>query len=237
MMKRLIVFGAVLLLTPLVASPLFAQDHTGQIAGWENAKGYVTGLGGFASSTSNTTGNVEAEAGVRLVPHVLLFGNIGRFSNLLGDLQPTLDATTAGLAANQLSVVASGTLPATYYGGGLRVEIPTHSRAMPYVLGGMSVAHLTPTATFTFSSGVLPDGSTPDTGTDVTSTITASGAYVPPLSSNAAMFTMGAGVQVLTMPHWVVDAGYRYSRIAADTTLNASTLATNGMTFGISYRF
>ena len=38
-------------------------------------------------------------------------------------------------------------------------------------------------------------------------------------------------------PHWVVDAAYRYSRIAADTTLSASPLVTNGMTFGFGYRF
>jgi len=43
--------------------------------------------------------------------------------------------------------------------------------------------------------------------------------------------------QVLVAPHWVVDAGYRYSRIAADTTLSASPLTTNGLTFGVGFRF
>ena len=236
-MKRKTILMIAALLMAATASPLFAQDNAGQFAGWENASGYVSGLGGFASSVSNTTGNLLAEAGVRVAPHVHVFGNIGRFGNLLGDLQPTLDATTAGLAANQVNVIGSGTLPATYFGGGVRVEIPTSTRVMPYVLGGMSVAHLSPVAQFTFSSGVLPDGSTPATGTDVTSTIAASGAYVAPPSSNAGMFTLGGGVQVLTMPHWVLDAGYRYSRIAADPTLSATALTTNGLTFGIGYRF
>jgi hypothetical protein len=35
----------------------------------------------------------------------------------------------------------------------------------------------------------------------------------------------------------VLDAGYRYSRIGADTTLSASPVTTNGMTFGFGYRF
>jgi opacity protein-like surface antigen len=44
-------------------------------------------------------------------------------------------------------------------------------------------------------------------------------------------------VQTLVAPHWVVDVGYRYSRLAADTTLSASPLNTNGLTFGVGYRF
>ncbi len=51
------------------------------------------------------------------------------------------------------------------------------------------------------------------------------------------MFTIGGGVQVPVMPHWVVDAGYRYSRIAADDALSASPLNANGVTFGFGYRF
>jgi hypothetical protein len=33
------------------------------------------------------------------------------------------------------------------------------------------------------------------------------------------------------------DAGYRYSRIAADDTLSASPLSVNGMAFGFGFRF
>jgi opacity protein-like surface antigen len=56
-------------------------------------------------------------------------------------------------------------------------------------------------------------------------------------ASTAFMFTFGGGVQVPVVPHWVLDAGYRYSRIAADSTLSASPLNANGMTFGFGYRF
>jgi opacity protein-like surface antigen len=223
--------------TVLTAAPLLAQTHEKSVGG-EDAPGYVTGLGGFASSVGNTTGDLLLEGGVRIAPHVMVIGNVGRFGNLQSDLQPTLDATTSALAANQgLTVIGGGSIPATYVSGGMRVEVPTNSRVMPYVLGTVGVARLSPTASFTFSSGTLPDGSTPVAGTDVTTALTSAGAFTEPPASSALMFTLGGGVQVPVARHWVVDAGYRYSRIAADTTLSASPLSTNGMTFGAGYRF
>ena len=108
---------------------------------------------------------------------------------------------------------------------------------MPYVLGGVGVAHLNPSTQFIFSSGTMPDGSTPDVGVDVTTAIVSAGVFTAPAASNAFMFTAGGGVQVPVTHHWVADAGYRYCRIAADTTLSASPLSTNGMTFGVGYRF
>jgi len=219
--------------TLLTAAPLFAQEKGGQ-----DASGYITGLGGFATSVGDTTGDVAIEGGVRIAPHVMVFGNIGRFNNLQPDLQPTLGATTAALAANQgLTVTGGGSLPASHFLGGLRIEVPINSRVMPYVLGGIGVARLNPTPQFTFSSGIMPDGSTPAVGTDVTSTIVSAGIVTPPPASTAFMFTLGGGVQVPLAPHWVVDAGYRYSHIAADSTLSASPLSANGMTFGFGYRF
>jgi len=219
--------------TVLTGAPLFAQE-----SGGPDARGYITGLGGFAVSVGNTTGNMLVEGGVRIAPHLMVFGNIGRFGNLQADLQPTLDATTTALAANQgLSVLGGGSLPASYFTGGLRVEVPTNSRVMPYILGSVGVARLNPTAQFTFSSGVMPDGSTPATGTDVTTALTSAGSFTAPPGSTAPMFTLGGGVQVPVAPHWVVDTAYRYSRIAADSTLSASPLIANGMTFGIGYRF
>jgi opacity protein-like surface antigen len=220
--------------TLLAATPLFAQDNGGQ-----DAKGFVTGLGGFTTSVGSTTGDMLIEGGVRIAPHTMLFGNVGRFGNLQGDLQPTLDATTAALAANQgLTVIGGGSLPASYYTGGVRVEVPINSsRALPYVLGSVGVARLNPTAQFTFASGTMPDGSTPVVGADVTSVIATTGSFTAPPASTAFMFSLGGGVQVPVVPHWVADVGYRYSRIAADSTLSASPLNANGMTFGVGYRF
>ena len=99
------------------------------------------------------------------------------------------------------------------------------------------MARLNPTPQFMFTSGTLPDGSSPVPGTDVTSTIVSDGLFTNPPASNALMLTFGGGVQVPVAPHWSVEAGYRYSRIAADSTLSASPLTANGMTFGIGYHF
>jgi opacity protein-like surface antigen len=46
------------------------------------------------------------------------------------------------------------------------------------------------------------------------------------------MYTLGGGVDIPVAHHWAVDVGYRFSRIAADTPLNAQ-----GATFGFGYRF
>ena len=231
-MKILTMAAAVTLLT---AAPVLAQ---GKHASLNDADGYVTGLAGFAMSTGNTTGDVRIEGGVRIAPHVKLFGDIGHFGNLEGDLQPTLDAATSSLAANQgIAVLGDGKLPASYFTGGVRVDVPTSTRLTPYLLGSVGVAHLTPSAQFTFSSGTLPDGTTPDVGTDVTSELTQSGIYTAPPASSAFMFTLGGGMQIPVTRHWAGDVGYRYSRIAADDSLSASALNINGMTFGFGYRF
>jgi opacity protein-like surface antigen len=229
-MRKLMIAMAVAVLG---VAPLFAQEN-----GEQDARAYVTGFGGFTTSAGNTSGDFRFEGGVRVAPHLMVFGNVGRFGDLQGDLQPTLDATTAALAENQgLTVIGSGSLPASYVSGGLRLEIPTNTRVLPYVLGGVGVAHLTPTAEFTFASGPMPDGSTPAVGTEVTGALISTGSFTAPQASTAFMFTLGGGMQVPVAPHWVADVGYRYSRIAADSALSASALNANGMTFGVGYRF
>ena len=231
-MKHLIITASV---TLLIATPSFAQEHN---KGGQDPPAYVTGLGGFTRSLGTTTGDMLIQGGVRIAPHVMAFGDLGRFANLQADLQPTLDATTTALAANQsLDVAGAGTLPAWYSEGGLRVSIPTKSPVQPYVLGGLGVAHLNPQAQFKFLSGTLPDGSIPDPGTDVTTAIASAGAFTAPSASSAFMYTVGGGVQVPMARHWIADAGYRFSRIAADSTLSASPLHAPGMTFGVGYRF
>ena len=230
-MKTLSIAATVAL---LAAAPLRAQESGSGVP----SNGYVTGFGGFASSVGSTTGDILIEGGVRIAPHVMVFGNVGRFGNLQADLQPTLNATTANLSANQgLNVIGGGNVSAWYGSAGLHVDVPTSSRFVPYVMGGVGIARLNPTAQFTFSSGILPDGSTPAVGTDVTTAITSAGSFTPPTASSELMLTLGGGVQVPLAPHWMVDAGYRYSRIAADAALSASPLNTNGMTFGFGYRF
>ncbi len=233
-MKALVMAVAVI---AVATAPAFAQEHKAD-GGWQDAAGYVSGLGGFQAATGNTTGDVLLEGGVRVAPHVMVFGDLGWFRNVQGDLTASLaNATTSLQNAQGLSVTGSGTLPALYSIGGVRVEIPMSDLFLPYVLGGAGVARLTPTQQFVFSSGTMPDGSTPSVGQDVTSTLTSTGALTAPAASTAFMYTLGGGVLIPVASRWTVDAAYRYSRIAADATLSASPLSTNGMTFGLGYRF
>ena len=162
---------------------------------------------------------------------------IGRFGNLQADLQPTLDATTTALSNQGLAITGGGTLPAWYGAGGLRAEIPANKHAFPYLLGGIGAARLNPSAQLMFSGGIMPDGSTPASGTDVTTALVSAGSFTAPPASTAFMFMLGSGVQIPLVPHWVGDVGYRYSRVAADSTLSVTALNTNAVTFGFGYRF
>jgi opacity protein-like surface antigen len=135
-------------------------------------------------------------------------------------------------AAQGLSVLGTARVPALYSIGGLRYEVPMQGRVSPYVMGGLGVARLSPTAHFTYSSGTLPDGTTPATGADVTDQLVTAGLFTAPAASNAFMFTLGGGVDVPVAQHWAVDVGYRFSRFNAATPLNAQ-----GATFGLGYRF
>ena len=213
----------------LTAAPSWAQTE----------RGYITGVGGLTTSPDATSGDVLAEAGIRIAPHLLVFGDLGEFHNLQpSDVQPAVNSTTALLSANQgLNVLGTARTPAWYSLGGLRYEIPKQYHVFPYVLGGAGVARLMPTGQFTYASGPVPDGSSPALGADVTSQLVTAGDFTAPPDTTAFMFTLGGGVEFPVAAHWAVDAGYRFSRIAADTPLSASPLTTNGMTFGIGYRF
>jgi opacity protein-like surface antigen len=216
----------------LGAAPSFAQE-----AGGPPANGYASIFGGPVWAAGNSTGAWLFEGGARIAPHLIAFGSVGRFANLQAGLQPTLDAATAALANDGIGVTGGGSLPAWYGVGGLRAEIASSRHVRPYVLGGLGAAHLSPAPQFTFTTGTLPDGSTPAVGTDVTSMLISAGDISSPAASNALMFTLGGGTAVPLVQHWAVDIGYRYSRIAADSTLSSSPINTNVMTFGLGYRF
>jgi opacity protein-like surface antigen len=220
-MRALMIVATVTLLT---TAPLYAQSE----------RGYITGVGGFAATPDTTSGDVLGEVGARVAPHLLVFGDLGQFHNLQpSDVQPAVDTTTAFLAETQgVTVLGTARVPAWYSVGGLRYEMPIQQRVSPYVLGGIGFARLTPTARFTYSSGTLSDGSTPSIGADVTSQLVSAGDFAAPPATTAFMFTLGGGVDVPVTRHWAVDAGYRFSRVAAGTPLNAQ-----GATFGFGYRF
>jgi opacity protein-like surface antigen len=205
------------------ASPLFAQTE----------RAYITGAGGFATTSDVTSGDFVGEVGVRVAPRLMVFGNLGRFRNLQSsDLAQGVDSTAAIAAGTGLDITGTATMPTWYSTGGVRYEVAPRSSFMPYVLGGVGLARLTPTAHFTYSSGLLPDGTTPSAGADVTTALVTAGDYTQQAASTAMMYTLGGGVGVPLAQHWAVDVGYRYSRVASDTPVNIQ-----GATFGVGCRF
>jgi len=225
---------AILLLSILsLAAPSFAQTE----------RGFVEGVGGFAVSAASTSPRVTSgdwsfDAGARIAPGLLAFGDVGR----INDLTPSTSESTVASTVTTLSstdavdVVGTTRMPARYAVGGLRWQSRTPHRLAPFALGGIGVAHLTPSARFTFSDGLLPiaDPSVaqPNAGDDVTTELSTLGVFTPPPSSNALMLTGGGGVELAVAPHWAVDTEYRVSRISASTPLHAQ-----GLAFGLGYRF
>jgi opacity protein-like surface antigen len=208
----------------LLAAPSYAQSPSV----------YASLAGGFAVGPDGTSGNVLGEVGVRIAPHLSVFGDVGQFHNLQpSQAQPGVDALDSTLAAGGLSVTGVARVPAWYGMGGLRWTVPMNARVSPYVFGGLGFARLTPTATFTYTSGTLVGAITPPTlGDDITPQIVSLGDYTQPAASTAFMFSVGGGVEVPIVPHFVADVGYRVSRVSADTPVNAQSV-----TFGVGYKF
>jgi opacity protein-like surface antigen len=195
---------------------------------------YASVAGGFAVAPDGTSGDVLGEVGVQIAPHLSVFGDLGQFHNLQpSQLQPAIDSTDATLAAGGLSVNGMARVPAWYSMGGLRWTVPMNAHLSPYVFGGLGFARLTPTATFTYTSGTLVGAAAaPTVGDDVTTQIVSLGDFTQPPASNAFMFAVGGGVEAPIAPHLVANVGYRVSRIAADTPVSAQSV-----TFGVGYRF
>ena len=142
-MKTLFIAATVALL----ATPSFAQS----------SNVYASLSGGFAVSPDGTSGDVLGEVGVRIAPHLSVFGNVGQFHNLQPSaVQPSVDALDTTLAAGGLSVTGVARVPAWYSMGGLRWTVPMNGRVSPVRVRRRSgFARLTPSATFTYTSGTL----------------------------------------------------------------------------------
>jgi opacity protein-like surface antigen len=225
---------ALLLLSILfLSAPSFAQTE----------RGYIGGIGGFAVSAASTSPRVTSgdwafEAGGRIAPGLLAFGDVGRINNVTPSTTESAVSSTVNTlsSTDSVSVVGTTRMPARYALGGLRWQPRAARRVVPFVVGGLGVAHLTPVASFTYASGTLPitdpAAATPNSGDDVTTQITTLGLFTPPASSTALMVMGGGGAEFDVAPHWAVDTEYRLSRISASTPLHAQ-----GVTFGVGYRF
>lgn len=216
-----------------LGAPSFAQTE----------RGYIGGIGGFAVSAASTSPRVTSqdwafEAGARVAPGLLAFGDFGR----INDLSPSTSQPEVATAVSTLSstdavdVVGTARMPARYALGGLRWQPRTARRVVPFITGGLGVAHLTPSAHFTFTDGTLPNAdptaAAPNSGDDVTTQVSTLGVFVPPAPSTNLMMMGGGGAEFELASHWALDAEYRVSRISASTPLH-----TQGLGFGLGYRF
>jgi opacity protein-like surface antigen len=220
-----------------IAKRFFIAAALALIAAPSHAQGssvYANVAGGFAVSPDGTSGDVLGEVGVRIAPHLSVFGDIGQFHNLQPSLvQASVDSTDATLGAGGLTVDGVAHVPAWYSIGGVRYSTPMVARLSPYVFGGVGVARLTPSARFLSSSGTLVGAvNSPTSGDDVTAQLVSLGDFTPPAASNAFMFAVGGGVEAPIAPHLVADVGYRISRVSTDTPVSAQSV-----TFGVGYRF
>src|SRR5215510_3826349 len=152
----------------LTATPSFAQA----------SRGYIEGAGGFVVSPDDTSGNVVGEVAVRIAPRLMVYGNLGKFGNIQpSELEPAVDATSTLVAATDgLQVTGIARVPAWYSLGGLRYEVLSRKRILPYVFGGAGFAHLTPKAEFDYSSGTLT-GLAPGVGDNVTAQLISMGDF------------------------------------------------------------
>jgi len=220
-MKTLLIAATMVL---LAAGSSFAQS----------SRVYASAAGGFAVSPDGTSGDMLGEVGVRIAPHLYVFGDMGQFHNLQpSQLQPAVTSTDTALSGDGVTVTGVARVPAWYGMGGVRWTLPVSARVSPYVFGGAGFARLTPSAQFTYTGGTLAGVATPpSTGDNVTTQLVSLGDFTQPPASTAFMFAVGGGVEAPIAPHLVADVGYRVSRVAADTPLNAQSVI-----FGVGYRF
>jgi hypothetical protein len=102
----------------------------------QGAKGYVEGTVAMSTTAIATDGTVSAQVGIRIVPRLLAFVDVGRIPVTLGALRSTADAAEAAQPSDgggAAFVLASCVL------GGLRVELSEHNGWTPYVLSAVGV--------------------------------------------------------------------------------------------------
>jgi hypothetical protein len=72
---------------------------------------------GFAATTETTSGDALGEAGVRIAPHLFVFGDIGHFHNPQpSGTQAIVDNTTAALSMSSGLIVSGVARVPAWYG-------------------------------------------------------------------------------------------------------------------------
>jgi hypothetical protein len=174
-------------------------------------KGYVEVVA--QSSTGNVTSqSFGIEAGVAIVPRLMVFVEAGKTN----DVSPQALGTAAQRIAGSLSQTLSNVEftvkePATFVAAGIRYSLlpPSDSRIHPYVMGGFGMARLKKNVRFSVG------------GTDVTDNLQQAPYYVTlgtdlTGTSSSGMVVAGGGVMMPVVTRLVFDFQVRVGRILAE---------------------
>jgi len=187
----------------LVATAAQAQTRPGST---EPVAGYaeVVAQSAFGNVTSQSYG---AEIGFAVKPGVQIFVEAGRTRDAAPSALGADAQTIAGyLTQSQSGVSFTVKQPVTFGVAGVKFQLPTQSKAQPYVLGGFGLARYTQDVHFLVS------------GTDVTGNLTTYGVVLgSDLSGSLTkpMMTLGGGVAVPVYQKLVIDLNYRFGRVFA----------------------
>jgi hypothetical protein len=195
------------LLLPFLPAPAHAQT-AGAAPSW-----LVGGLGGVTFGTVSS-GAFGAQAGVRISRDLFVIAEGGRMQNALP--KSARDEFDSNLSALEhelgVPITVTFTVPANYVFAGLRWA-PSTAAVAPFVEGGIGLAHLSFKIHEATVLGI-------DIKKDLEDELDTSEA-----SGTNGLIAFGGGITVRLSPAALLDAGYRFTRIATeDPTVNSSML-------------
>jgi hypothetical protein len=197
-MKTIAALGASLF---LIAAPASAQ----------NDRGFVRGLAGLTFGTESST-LFGAGLGWNIGPNLQITADIGRMQNVMpSEIQEELDLFVE-LTELDLGVPIEfeARIPAFYFTGGVRLNVPTMQRFRPFVEGAGGVGRIS------------ADFHVEIDGEDVSDELTDEVDLEP---ESKFMLMFGGGLAFDLSQNVGVDVGYRFHRIfTEDPAINASAV-------------
>ena len=193
---------------------------------------YIKADAGFVASTEATSGDIHAEIGTRLTDVVQIFGQFGRLANLQpSKAQPSVDAAIAALQGSGYSVIGTAKGPAWFSVGGVRTMARVGT-VRPYASASLGLAHLGPTAQFTYQAGPTLSGTTFTAGQDATDDVLSYKYFNSPAGATALIIRFGGGIQIPFSNVMSAEIEYVVSRISSATPIMAK-----GLNVGFAFRF
>lgn len=182
----------------LLAVPALAQDRT-------PTRGYVMGVGGAAVSEVRAP-VFGGGVGVNVTPRLQITGDFGRMNDLFPSFtREDLKAFEQSASDDGLLLATKSRIPTYYAVGGVRAILHDRAAVRPYVSANAGVARLAPEPTFLLE------------GIDVSSAVLQDAVFNTAFENRTRpLVSVGGGVVVLAAKHFMVDAGYRFTRIFID---------------------